>query len=985
MSAADTNRLAADQQTVRTYLAIEQPRTVFTARVNGSPTPGDVSVPFTSGIEYETTRLSYTLWVSATGFGRRDKGAVRLRAVYPDHIEVSFNHIDWESGDYLTVVNQVRPWTSFPQGEIEEGIFTYEDQNAAVGTYNESFPPLPRIGPSAAVAFIEGDGKARLKFYQDSYSLDALTLTHAWTFDSGTPATSSAGLTQSSPLEVTWSTPGQYMVHYTVSDTAGHSSERWCRVFIFARDEANGPITDMAVDSLSGSYEDGGWSLQGKLYGVSARYIEGAMVVAFSEQFWGSEFHNITHPGDWQYRDNILFVGWINRSRTLLKSDRSTVSFDAYGPHGWMKESASWPSDIKESGGTGWHFIPDCTPDKVFLHLLWWHTNMSLLADAYLTETALDLKYVQIQEGNLYGQIDQQVYDSLKARLVANRFGQLRAERNPQLIPTASRDSWVRDWLMITKDDSRDEISLGDEIDNPRVAQVDYTGFYYQGEDPHGWSSFAPARELSTGTIERITGTRILTQDEANQLAGLHLAHLNNIFNDVEFPWRGFVPLDISPSRRIYLTLTEDENERGLVWSAKSFWVRGVSHEFGQGSVLTTLKLEAESDGPPGVTHIIPDSLPDPNDPASGGDPSGDPVTPDPPEISVPTVPPATPPSEGTLLWEVEADFGTVVTSSAVNSTGVVLAGYRYASPYLQNRFECRSKTDGSIIWEFEVDAFSEAVLPRVVADDDYVYATYFRYYVPGAFSAGYLSKIAGRLLKIDATDGSIVTDTIFGDGTGGWAVGLTHDTTHLYMFGKGGVVKKDKATLSLTYFTVSGNPYDSASFLHRAGSYLVGGGLNIQLMWNPATGAGTTAFGWNGIGSGTTGGYQQMYGYGVRVVGDYAYFMGRRIIPLERVAQLEKWSLLTENREWVAKGVSDYGGSVYGNGDLQSNRAVIGGQYLMTSIFDVGGGALAYEIKLSLQSGDVLHTSVIEGDYVYSAGTKNAHWYVHKMQLDNS
>lgn len=963
--AATLARLRQDNQTIKTYLAIEQPRSVFTARVSGSPSPGDISVPYTSGVETETTRLNYTLWVSSIGYNRRDKGAVRLRAVYPDHFEVSFNHIDWDAGDYVTVVNQIRPWTSFAQGQIEEGTFQYEDQNAEVGTYNDSFPPQGRIGPSAAVAFIEADGKARLKFYQDSTSVEGLTLTHAWEFEQGTPATSSAEATSTDPLLVTWSTPGQYLVHYTVTDTASHTHERWCRVFIFTRDEANGPITDMAVESLSGSYEDGGWSLSGKLYGATSGYIEGAMVVAFTEQFWGSELFNIGHPLDWQFRDNIIFVGWVHKSRTTVRPGLSIVNFEAYGPAGWMKESASWPSDIKDNGGTGWHFIPNATPDKVFLHLLWWHTNMNLLADCYTTETTLALKYVQIQEGNLYTQIDQQTYDSLKGRLVANRFGQLRAERNPQLIPTASR-WWVWDWANITMEDSREEINLGDDLDNPRVAQVDYTGFYYDGDgNPHGWSSFAPARELSTGSIERITGTRVLSQLEANELAGLHLAHANNVYNDVEFPWRGFAPFDIIPSRRLYLTLSPSENYRGLSWTNKAFFVRGVTHEFNEGSVLTTLKLEAESSGPPGVTHIVPDTVPTASDPV-------EPTTPDPPEVSVPTVPPSPPPVEGTVLWEVEETFGTMVTSSDVNSTGLILCGWRFDSAtasYL-NRVECRDVTDGSIIWATEVDAYNAISEPEIVADDDFIYMIYMRDHSYSTVST------AGRLLKIDATDGSVDLDVTAAGGYGAELRGLTHDATHVYYVNQGRICKNAKSNLGLTFYSYPGANAAAPRYLARSSSYLMGGYGSYPRTYNASTGLVTDY--WTGAQS------QQATWFNMRILGTAAYFFGRRLLTGEKVAQLEKWDITTNTRAYVAKGVND-GAGAYCYGDLETNRAVLGGEFLAFTIWNLSTGELIFDTMFSSAAGDVIKTIAISGDYAYGAGSKNGHWYLTRVQLDNA
>lgn len=597
-------------EVIRLHLAVEAPDTLWTGRVGGSPNTGATMIPFWGGALIETPFADCTLLVGSSA-GAFDIGIVRLRAYNSpvDHLTVGYNHVPWATNLYLTIKRQVRPWSYFPNEDQQT--FRYEDQDVAYVDENTNIPPIARIGPSAACAFIEGDGLARLKFYSDSQAMAGSLSSHAWTFQSGSPATSSIAGTSSVPILVTWSTPGQYWVTYTVTDTNGKTHKRYCRVYIFNR-TTDPPHESFRPESLSGTFTDGSWSFQFRMFD-DATWLEGAQVVLFTEQFYDSQALNL--GTGWTHRENILFVGWVKGSRTLLETQWSEVSFEAYGPVGWLKEAEAWPANLKFSGDAGWHVLPSMTPDRAALHLLRMHSNITNLADVVLTGDTKSLLYADVGESRLYEQVDFQIYDALKGRLVSDHLGRLIAERNQQLIPIASRTAGSL-WTLAA-DDWRGPLDLGEEIDLTRTAQVDFAGFYYDTENnPRRFYSLAPGRELSTGQIERVIGTRADTQSETNALSGLWLAWRNNEFNDVGLPMAGFEVVDIAPQTRIGITLAAADNERGLVWTDKKFWIREVTYTFeGDGVVTTDLRVEAESDGPPGVTNEVPDDeVPPPGD-----------------------------------------------------------------------------------------------------------------------------------------------------------------------------------------------------------------------------------------------------------------------------------------------------------------------------------------------------------------------------------
>jgi hypothetical protein len=611
LSDDDIRTLRIKTQAQKVYLAVENPPTVWTGRVSGAHSVGAELITFTSASQIEAPLEHCTLLVGSTA-GASDVGIVRYRSKTSSVMKVGFNHLEWESGQYLTLIKQIRPWSLLPSvdGQREDQDLPYTNQNTQV-------EPIARIGSSAVCVFRDIDGYARVKFYSNSSAVTGSIVSHAWTAEHATPALSAQAGTLVSPIEFRFDRCGQHWVTYTVTDTNGKTATRYCIVYVFDRSGPNAPYKNGPRDSRVGqrafeletcstNYDDGGWILQLRSLGL-ADWLEGSQIVLFNEQFWGGRQVNIDDR-QWQYRENLMFVGWIKARRIEETPDYTAVNIQAYGPVGWLQIAESWPINLKYSG-SGWHSLGvSMTADRAALHILQEHSTLCLLSDVNLTGDTKSLLFVDCQESMMYEQINFQIYDCLKARLISDHLGRLIAERNQQLIPVASRNAGYT--LLMSPEDWRDKLDLGEGIDYSRVCQIDFAGFYYNGADPKRYYSLAPARELSTGTPEPVTGTRVDSQNEANILSGLHLAWANNQYNDVGMPAAGYLPLDIIPSQRILITMSPTENNGGLNWNQKAFWIRSVSHSAQGAAILTDFRLEAESDGPPGVTNYIPEDVP---------------------------------------------------------------------------------------------------------------------------------------------------------------------------------------------------------------------------------------------------------------------------------------------------------------------------------------------------------------------------------------
>jgi hypothetical protein len=102
-------------------------------------------------------------------------------------------------------------------------------------------------------------------------------------------------------------------------------------------------------------------------------------------------------------------------------------------------------------------------------------------------------------------------------------------------------------------------------------------------------------------------------QAEANIMAGLLLARMNNEFPSVKAVLAGdYSVLDVAPRMRVAISLVPASTKRGYYWTRKLFLPVSVSEHYDakNGYIHTELELEAECSGPPGVTGNYPDGVP---------------------------------------------------------------------------------------------------------------------------------------------------------------------------------------------------------------------------------------------------------------------------------------------------------------------------------------------------------------------------------------
>ena len=674
VDANDLTRMRSRPQAADFYLAVMHPVTVWSGLVNGSPDRGAISIPFDNATELTAPEEHFTLWVGGpgiTGEGEDDVGVLRFKSKTANTMSVGSNDIAWVDTQNLTIKREVRPWAVLPNLEN-----TKEDSNKTYVDENTVLHPLGRIGPPGC-AILE-NGTTTVNFWSASVSISEDGLkSHAWVFDDGSPASSAIAGTEGVPIEVTYTTPGQKWVKYTVEDNNGKTHVRYSMVYVF-NTTTDIAISGFNVDSLVGDFESGVWraSITVTQDCDVTEFPEMAQVVIFNKAYWNGAQADVGYG--WTHRENISFVGYIVKDSVRKNAETGNTTFEVTSTVSIMKNLTCWGASLKSTGTAGWHTIPSMTLNLAAFHVFTEHTTLDHIADIYLDLDNIAMAYIDVAEGSPYDHIKTAIGEAGRAILANNKFGQIYLEPNSQVSKEANRPVDV----MFTMDhgDWRDEITLGEERDIENTCQVDFIGFIYSGTDPVPYGSLAPGRQWSTGNVQKVTGVRVddgTPQADANIFSGLFAGNLNNEFDNVVVPMAGFWPVfDIVPQRYVRITLVASDTNRGLEWNSirhlPAQVVFNINNEGGY--VLTDITFRQYAYGVPGIDNPIPTAPPTP---------------PDPPPPPAPPDPPAEP-------WEGPVKACVAWTHDQLGYTSDLLL-HHYAAP-------ATAGTTGTDLYDTEAD-----------------------------------------------------------------------------------------------------------------------------------------------------------------------------------------------------------------------------------------------------------------------------------------
>jgi hypothetical protein len=615
------------------YVWVVKPTAIWSASVNGSPDQGARSITYdgASLVGGWTVDVHFTLRVENQA-QTVTRGYIRYKAgasgAATGTLTVDKNNLEWVDDDVLTIYAEVRPWAITPN--IPN---TQEDEDKVYVDENEDMHPLTLLGPPSLV-FLDGANvdtewwaTAELSHVGGSIS------STSWTYKNGVKQSGSG--TEIDPDIIRYTTAGNHFVVCEKTHSNGKSHKRYSYTIVADRTGANAPYTDVEVRASGDLNGHGGRAtVVVKEGGSQNDFVDNAMVVIAAET-WHSGVQ-AEYGGNWTFRENVKFVGWIETDSVSIEPLTGEVSFEVVHPA--MMKFACWPANLADDNALspGWHRILGMRAEQAYFHLISEHSTLDHCCDIHLPTTTLDLLYADISEASLWTQLQDQIGVVMGAVMAFDRQAAFYIEADVQKLPLASRSGVDTMFTMAASD--WQALDLDKERGKESVAQVDFAAFYYSGTDPRPWFSLAPARQYPYGSISRTRGVRADSQGDANELAGLYLAAENAEFQDNRAQMAGqWFCFDAMPQKYFILTLTgtEDWNYRGLVWSgqAAKMLVRGYDLSYNQsGYWEAQARFAQDALGPAGDTGNYPEEV----DPA-------DPPTPTPSPIPIPAEPPGWP------------------------------------------------------------------------------------------------------------------------------------------------------------------------------------------------------------------------------------------------------------------------------------------------------------------------------------------------------
>jgi len=607
-----------------------------------------------------------TLWVGSYA-GGRDIGIIRVRNIivswpYSGFIEVAENaDILWADNLYLTVKDEHRIWPRFPRVEVEEGEVTWwKDYNIAHTNQTYQEPPVPIMGPPACAFLDEATDQVTLRFWgEDSYSPRETPLaTGTWTFPHGTPATANTLGTEVAPHQVTWDTPGVYMVRLAITDANEEVSYGYRPVFILDHAECSSGLypaddlfpaedlypmgnlycstmdaQDFEIRGIRGNFSTGGWTASIRVFRQAdvEDFPEGAMLIIFAEDWYEGEQVSI---GGYGHRENIVFVGWIIADSVRKEPMTGEITFLAHTVDGELRNCPAFSVGVERVTDTpdNWFEIQDMTLDLSGFYIGYWHSTLYEVSDVLESEDTRAVKYMDIPQSNLYNQLDKGNFaETIFARALSDRQSRFKYDVNPQYLVASKRDAL--DTIMTIQDEDwlgRVEIQ---EIQEKRISWVDVSGVRVAPwERSYGVYSIAPGDVPSPdGAFKQLT--RLVADDQAdmNRLAGFTYANLNKMHPQrtsglfrVRVPLMGnYRVFDLHPQEWVLFpsldTMREGlgpGHETGTPWpTGTRFIPRNIDIGFQNelGAFMVTADLEPETTG------TLGESVTWPGQPGTGG------------------------------------------------------------------------------------------------------------------------------------------------------------------------------------------------------------------------------------------------------------------------------------------------------------------------------------------------------------------------------
>jgi len=599
LTSAQLSSLRTRPHRTRLHLAVYQPQTVWSAKINHPSIAKGTRTITVTGLSGNCVNVEkgMTCYISVNE-GGRELGRLRVNGATSTTLSVAENSYKWINGWYLTVVRYHEPWAVFPRIVLDAANKPtfYKDYDMVYTNQNQYMMPVVCMGPNHA-SFLESyaSGTYEQVWYTSSGSYDPTPAgsisSYDWAFEGGMPT----GSIVSNPGYVEYTGSGYYITRLREVTANGVTGTGYRHIMILDRPEnsyggTNTPNVKWGFSSLSGDRESGGYDLSiwiRENMDIS-KISEGSLIVVFSEDWEGGiAVNKIAANAEKRYQ--TFFVGYVREDSFYYNAIENRLEFSASSITGRMADLATFSATLesKENAMT-WNELNTMTVDRAVVNFLQWQSTVMGLADFAPTHDTQQIKYSDFERGNLYDAINNYLLNTLFAQAVCDRQGKIWCEIDARVQLTGtSRQvaNTMQNVIEVTDYDWRGQVELSEE-DEATLAYVELGGIYYSGPTETGtyaaYLSGAPGECPDYwGDIERVQGIVCSSQDDLNIKSGYVFAMRNSGFPSVDVPLSGdYRFLDIAPQHRVLMTLASADTYRGINWSQKPFIPKSIDYEY---------------------------------------------------------------------------------------------------------------------------------------------------------------------------------------------------------------------------------------------------------------------------------------------------------------------------------------------------------------------------------------------------------------------
>lgn len=594
---------------VRAYVSVLEPSQVYCGTVGGSPSRGDRNVTCVdvSGNIANVVAGQTVLVGTSCGDGSISKRRLRSRA--GQVLTFDENGVDWQVGNYVTVMENWELFPIFPRILNTSPYTRYVDYDVVYSDQNEDDDPVAVMGPHWA-GFLDGATIVAQLDGTSSYAIatGATISTYLWTATGG----AIAGANNASTY-ITFNSTGTYWISLTVTDSNGKTHTTRRVFFVHSRSGSTAPYSGFRA-SISLSHTGGARLNLDVLDDVD--WPDGTLVVLWTEE----TFDTVQSPiGYFSDREHIRFVGYVMRDTISIDPDGvGSLGMEIVSVDQILAQIRMWSVallDVTRSP-VSWYEYLNLTVARAIRHYWGRHSTLFDITDVYLpTSSTLRKGNVEFSEGDMLSSVRSFARDKgIFANVGCDKLGAVHVEVDPQMVAEADRGA-IDTVQSITSEDWRDRIDIRYR-ERQSLAWASLSGVLWDGATGTPYVSVMPGSSpevLGSGNID-VQFQMLVSQADANEKVGLLYARHNNDIGEFRVPQfsGNYSHIDVFPQEFYDVTVAADDNKRGISIS-RGMIPRSVTMQYdpGVGIVRIGANFEPETiDVVDGVPGDYPTSIP---------------------------------------------------------------------------------------------------------------------------------------------------------------------------------------------------------------------------------------------------------------------------------------------------------------------------------------------------------------------------------------